>query len=124
MVAEALPMGIDLLDITFRIEKQFKIRLQQADWESLARDGRHWDVTAGDLLDLIHSRRACRECGHDLRGLRDDGICPACESRFDFKDHIRQADWEALRQLLSDALNIEPEEIMRESRLLADLGMS
>ena len=43
-------MGIDLLDISFRIEKAFAVRFVGEDWESLLR---RRDIAVGDLYGLI-----------------------------------------------------------------------
>lgn len=53
-------MGIDLLDITFRIEKAFNVKLSMADYSDLARDQ---DIAAGDLYELILSRMHLRDVG-------------------------------------------------------------
>ena len=47
-------MGIDLLDIQFRIEKRFAIRLDQTDFNTLfTRRQPPIDATAGDLSALV-----------------------------------------------------------------------
>ncbi len=43
-------MGIDALDINFRLEKTFDVTLSKEDFTGLLRDG---DVTVGDLYDLL-----------------------------------------------------------------------
>ena len=57
-------MGIDVLDVTFRIEKTFEIELSRDEFESLVRND---DVAVGSLYELIlkklHVRDAAR---HDL----------------------------------------------------------
>lgn len=117
-------MGIDLLEINLRIEEQFKVKMQQADWQSITRGQSRPDVTIGDLYDFIVSWRVCRTCAYDLRGHPDAGICPECGVAFMFSDQTRQADWESLRQLLSEVLGTEPDKITRDSRLIQDLGMT
>ena len=115
-------MGLDFLDVGLRIEEQFGVRV---DWQLVkVRDRKHPDITAGDLLDCVEAARLCVKCEYDLRGHPDTGICPECGSAFVFGNRDRQSDWEALRQLLSEALNIKPSEITPESRLIRDLGMT
>lgn len=46
-------MGIDLLDVSFRLENTTGVRLSQSDWQSLAMNG---DVTVGDLYSLLLCR--------------------------------------------------------------------
>ena len=44
-------MGLDLLDIVFRLEKSCSIKILRADVERMLA-GRHWtDLAAGDLYD-------------------------------------------------------------------------
>ncbi len=58
-------MGLDLLDITFRIERQFGIDLSQDDFKSILHDR---DVQVGDLYDLILRKLHLRDVGrNDIR---------------------------------------------------------
>lgn len=114
-------MGIDLLDVTLRIEKEFNLKVSNDDWSSLVRDRQRPDITAGDLLDLIRCR--CRPCGYDLRGHTDQGRCPECGVTFDFSAATLRSDWEVLRNLLANVMKIEIGKIQKESLLVRDLGM-
>jgi len=69
-------MGIDFLDMSFRIEMHLKIQVRQADWESLTGNTPRPDVTVGAVFDLIGARRICRKREHDLRGHPNTAICP------------------------------------------------
>src|SRR5690348_15122595 len=53
-------MGIDLLDITFRIEKAFNVKLSLKDYSDLARDR---DIVVGELYELILSKMHLRDVG-------------------------------------------------------------
>jgi acyl carrier protein len=58
-------MGLDILDVTFRIEREFGVSLSQEDLEELARDR---DVQVGDLYDLILTKMHLRDVGrHSVR---------------------------------------------------------
>lgn len=58
-------MGLDVLDVTFRIEKAFQIELRQEDLQGLVRDG---DITVGDLYQLILTKMHLRDVGrYDIR---------------------------------------------------------
>jgi hypothetical protein len=57
-------MGVDLLDIGFRIEKKFHVSVSKDDLVGLLRDN---DVTAGDLYELILTKLHLQDVGrHDL----------------------------------------------------------
>ena len=53
-------MGLDLLDITFRIEKAFQIEMSRQDFFELWRDG---DIVAGDLYEFILRKMHLRDVG-------------------------------------------------------------
>jgi hypothetical protein len=58
-------MGLDLFDVTFRIEKTFDLELTEQDWNRLARDG---DITAGELYELLLAKLGLRDLArNDLR---------------------------------------------------------
>ena len=58
-------MGLDVFDITFRIEKTFGIAISNDDLEKLVHDG---DITAGDLYDHILRQLHLRDIGrYDIR---------------------------------------------------------
>jgi acyl carrier protein len=58
-------MGIDLLDVTFRIEKSFDIDLSKEEFFGLERD---YDIIVGDLYGLILQKLHLREVGRfDVR---------------------------------------------------------
>ncbi len=59
-------MGMDFLDITFRIEKAFQIELSKDDFEKLVHDN---DITAGDLYDLVLRKLHLRDVGRYDLGL-------------------------------------------------------
>jgi len=118
-------MGIDLLDIMFRIEKRFQVQVHPEDWMSMVRDPQSFDVTVGDLFKFIQSRRRlCRECEYDLRGHPSQSTCPECGFAFDFHGCSQQDDWTELVGLLASALNVEPNGITTDSWLVKDLGMT
>jgi len=47
-------MGLDFVDITFRLEETFKLDLSEEDFTDLVRDQ---DITAGDLYDFILKKK-------------------------------------------------------------------
>ncbi len=88
-------MGIDLLDVSFRIEKTTGVRLDQSDWQSLAMNG---DVTVGDLYSLI----LCR--------LKYDA---------DVKTDIQlnESVWQQTRSALAKIADRPPTEVTMQNRL-------
>ena len=57
-------MGVDFLDIGFRIEREFCVSVSKDDWTSLVRDN---DITVGDLYGLILQKLHLEDIGrHDL----------------------------------------------------------
>lgn len=113
-------MGIDLLDITFRVERIYGLRL---DGKNLAPAiERTGDLTVGDLhAALLSAERHCLRCRYNLRGLQATGRCPECGTPF----VALSADslFVDLRHAVADALGVDEARIRPESRLMRDLGM-
>jgi acyl carrier protein len=58
-------MGLDVMDIAYRVEKTFKIDLSHDDFLGLVRDK---DIAVGDLYDLVLTRMHLRDAArHDIR---------------------------------------------------------
>ena len=54
-------MGIDMLDLVFRLESQFHVTIE---WEPLDRAAQRytpWDITAGDVHRVVYG--ICRDAG-------------------------------------------------------------
>ena len=116
-------MGVDYLDLLFRIEKEFKVKVTPADLEAMAtiRDRRGLDIPARAFLDLLISRPACLSCGHSLHDHGHAGVCPQCGRPFTVdNDEI----WERLRQILAAVVRRDPAEILEDSLLIRDLGFT
>ena len=113
-------MGIDFLDLNFRLEKHFRVKLTPVDLEKLAGNRKPFDLRAGELLACIQAKRArilpeCPNCGYDLTG-NTSGVCPECGLPF--------SEWEALRTILATVGGIERETITPESLIIKDLGFT
>jgi hypothetical protein len=90
-------MGIDFLDVAFRIEKQFGVRIEPADiLPAWTKDDRN-DVTAGEFHEII-----CEKC-------REQGI------------KVPRSSWNQLKLALVDALGVTPSEIKKDAWLRKDL---
>jgi hypothetical protein len=92
-------MGIDLLDVSFRIDREFGVDPRGDELRRIGLSHDPPDVTAGELHDLL--------C--DL--IRADGRMVPVDS------------WERLRSILSEALARDENVIHRESWLVKELGM-
>jgi len=90
-------MGIDALDLRYRLEKTFDMRLSDDEFYGLFR--RLGDPTAGQLKSFIADKLQALERGTE----------PFLQERV----------W----RCIADALFIDVEEIQPESRLISDLRM-
>ena len=88
-----------MLDIVFRIERRHGVRLESSDFSHLWKTGQT-DTTAGDLYEIL-----CITLHQSGKA-----VPPSC--------------WNGLRLDLANALGVSPLIIRRESKLIADLGMS
>jgi acyl carrier protein len=129
-------MGIDLLDVVFRLEKRFAIRIRRGEFVELFDRRRPGDATAGEVAAFVlgklpQPRRGfaspgehvdqsvgCMVCGYDLRGLRRDGRCPECGTDVAPEAQVLAC----VRQVLEDALGVDAEQVHRDSLLIRDLG--
>lgn len=112
-------MGLDYLDLIFRVEKEFKVRISQADLEEMGRV--QPDVPASAVLELLVTRPTCPSCGYSLRGHGVAGMCPECGGSFVFDS---EETWERLRRILAAVTRLDPVKISRESLLVRDLGFT
>ena len=97
-------MGLDLLDLVFRLERTFGLKIRRQDLEKLARQNDPPDLLVGQLFDLVR--------GQTPRG----GVL----------DHEVDAEafWPLFQQQVVDALGIDPDEVTKDKRLFRDLGAS
>lgn len=89
-------MGIDFLDVTYRIQRTFEIEFSTQDLAGLARDN---DIVAGDLYDLILAKLHLRDIG-----------------RYDIGLHY--ALWDEIQQVLSLTLGVPRERVELSTPLL------
>lgn len=114
-------MGLDLLDICFRLEKHFQIRVYDSEWHKLLSKGEVYDAMPGEILSfMLERKRLCRGCGYDLRGHGDEGICPECGNSFLIEDD--EASWHAVQKAISDALKVDPSIVTKDRLILRDLS--
>jgi hypothetical protein len=96
-------MGIDLLDLQFRFERVFKIKLDRTESGSIqaasSMNGRHWDIRVRDLVSFIESRIREQNSPHE-------GDV-----------------FEILQRELSACLGVDESKITLDSWMVRDLGM-
>ena len=95
-------MGIDLLDLAFRLERQFGVRVSPDQFSKLAMRNDPPDIRVGDLFDLLR------------------GEVP----RFGILDLELDAHslWPIYQRAISDALGVDLDEVTNDKGLIHDLG--
>jgi hypothetical protein len=95
-------MGIDLLDLAFRLERQFGVRVSSHQLSKLAMRNDPPDIRVGDLFDLLCS---------DV-------------PRFGVLDLALDAEtlWPTYQRAISDALGVDLAEVTKDKALDHDLG--
>ena len=91
-------MGLDILDIIFRAEKAFGVKIHRGDIERLIGDRRPGEFTAGQFHEYL-----CQRC-------RDSGI------------PVPWSSWHRGQHVLVDALGVPPSRVKSESDVLRELG--
>ncbi len=92
-------MGIDLLDIFFRLERVFGVKLTRQDVMKLWKQNADRDILVGDLFELVR-RTTCQN------GLIDEEI--------DGEEKL----WRLFQEVLSEATGIDVEKITRDQGLI------
>jgi hypothetical protein len=90
--------GIDWLDVVWRLEREFKLKLTGSDFERFTAEERT-GLTAGQLWYTVAGK------------LRQTGI------------EVPGNGWERSIVALCEALNVDAERVNPDARLYADLGM-
>jgi hypothetical protein len=126
-------MGVDALDISFRLEREFHLSKVTREWSTLGRlyDGRP-DVTAGDLAALV-----TRMLGLTPPDAPESPAVPPVpvaggptlgyESRlggpWPEPPPFDPAVWPGVCRVLAASLGVDAGDIVPQSRLIRDLGM-
>lgn len=119
-------MGIDFLDMTFRLEKKFACRIHHTVWkEAIDRRGGIRELTAGDVCDVIQTyipalqarRRSVEE---DMKGhSRVIEYAASAEGWFNFTGDP----WPLVQEIIAATLSVPVDRVQPSSRLVLDLGM-
>jgi acyl carrier protein len=129
-------VGLDLLDIIFRLERKFNITIPHGDVDELFNNKNADTATVDDIAAYVLRRmlrgqepgntsgfdidRACLGCGYNLRGLSRGGACPECGRGADLPDQV----WEGVCDVLVDVIGVSREKIRPGASLRHDLGAS
>jgi len=124
-------VGMDFLDIHFRLEKTFKIKIG-SELVKFAESRGIKDLQVRDIVEFIQARvppidlrsgwssdRPCVICGYNLRGLPVFGDCPECGTAASHYGQIQAG----VYRILVAALGVQPEKIHLDAMLIGDLGM-
>ena len=106
-------MGMDILDLTFRLESKFDVEITSSDWAELAKDG---DCTVQELYELLLTRqeqqqlarrnvsvnaevwRKTRQAIATIRGISNESLTLATPLAEVFGQHVNPKDWRRLEQ--------------------------
>jgi acyl carrier protein len=124
-------MGIDFLDMNFRIEKRFGVRPSLDAWmEIVAESGRKRDFRAADICALVER---CLQAKRNSRsGDQSDPPIVGNLSVLQYESRHRLGSrdfeffgdvWPALREVIAETLSVSVENVKPESLLRRDLGM-
>lgn len=120
-------MGIDFLDLTFRLERRFGIELRVAAWEDVIRRrlGRKFDITAGEVCEVVTAQLNAQRGGKG--SARDVTLRPGPVLEYQSTGVKRggyEGDpWPAVRDEIAETLSVPADKITPESWLRRDLGM-
>ena len=95
-------MGVDLLDVVFRLERTFHIEISRSEFIALFDGNGPSDISAGSLFELVRSK-----------AIRTDA--------FD-EDLDAEILWLMFRRALSDSLGVDSEDITKDRWLIRELG--
>jgi hypothetical protein len=95
-------MGLDILDLMFRLERHIGIRIERGEIYRLFEKNEPPDVRVGELFDFVRSKSKGQ-------GVLDDEV---------------DADsmWTSFSCAVCEALGVEPEEITKDKWLIQELG--
>jgi hypothetical protein len=100
-------MGIDFLDFTFRIEKQFGIKVERGD---------------SRILEQWATERRSHMTPHDLSaGELHDWVVQLCQAR---GVKVPPSSWTRVKLELAKVVRQPPQHIRRDTLVIRDLGFS
>jgi hypothetical protein len=110
-------MGLDLLDLSFRFEQRFGVKMppqaftEMAGWSPDNADGRPFDVTVGQTYEFLLARLEIV----DERESRSPALTES-------STWTPREVWDELEDILVECLCVKPNEVRPGARLIAELG--
>lgn len=125
-------MGIDFLDMTFRLEKRFGFWLPPGWCEPIVARREKFDLTAGEVCAAVEARlNAIRQQAPPPEIRRSDPTILDYESRqttgvyAETRNLAADTDaWPGTREVIAATLGLNPHDVHKHSRLVKDLGMT
>jgi len=126
-------MRLELIDLIFRTESRFAIRIEVKDLVGLLTRRHPPDASVGEFCAMVRAKlkmpprgdepfgpaEHCSACGYCLNMLRFDGRCPECGS-----DLLMEGGVEAgVRRDLCRLRGVKPANVRPDKLLIADLGL-
>ncbi len=113
-------MGVDILDIVYRLEKKFSIRIDrdnivdQEEWKRVVRSKQKTQKELHDeFVDRFTVKFLCDLVEQKIRE-KNEGIDDLPYGRAEIEHFVAEA--------LIEALAVKPEEIKPDARIIKDLG--
>jgi acyl carrier protein len=127
-------MGMDMLDVLFRLERAFAINIANDELERHAARRTPPDLRVGDIMALVRAKRPayvvddgviaddvnCVSCGYNLRGIPPFTSCPECGTPAAYEGQIRAG----VTSVLVDALGVDAARVTDDASIFKDLGAS
>jgi hypothetical protein len=96
-------LGIDILDLVFRLERRFGTKISRSDLDELIGANDPPDILVGALFDFVRKRA-------NPSGVFDEEM-------------DAESLWPIFRREVSDSLGVEEDEVTKDKWLIRELGM-
>ena len=113
-------MGMDLLDITFRLEESFEVRLQRVDLLFAERSSPPTASSGDDAIPVV-DYQPVRQRWDITAGEIHDRLCAILREQ---DRPVPFSSWRRVKKCLYEATGASPELITRNSWRVEDLGAS
>jgi hypothetical protein len=122
-------MGIDFVDLNFRIEKRFGVSPDFSLWEEVVAGRSKFDLTAGEVCDVVERCLSARRArlaaeAHDAAAGAVLPYQPPSEKPWMPQEPFEGDVWPAVKEVISATLSVPAVRIDRDTWLVRDLGMS
>jgi len=122
-------MGIDFLDMNFRIEKRFGVSPDFSLWEERVAGRPRFDLTAGEVCEVVEVclsalRARLTAQARDGTGEAVLSYQPSSEKRWMPSEPFEGEVWPAVQEVIGATLSVPAVRINRNTWLVKDLGMT